>query len=57
MMEILPRITILMKKKKHMMYESYTEQYEGETEYYEYIPDDALTVVYQYYDYVIAGQY
>lgn len=38
-------------------YESYTEPYEGETEYYEYIPDDALTVVYQYYDYVNAGQY
>ncbi|WP_137790956.1 hypothetical protein [Bacillus sp. E(2018)] len=38
-------------------YESYTEPYEGETEYYEYIPDDALTVVYQYYDYVNTGQY
>jgi serine protease Do len=37
-------------------YEDY-ESYEGDTEYYDFIPDDALTVVYTYYDYVNTGQY
>lgn len=38
-------------------YDSYTEPNDGVTEYYDFIPDDALGVVYHYYDYLNAGQY
>lgn len=38
-------------------YYSYTEPNDGVTEYYDFIPDDALGVVYHYYHYLNAGQY
>jgi serine protease Do len=37
--------------------EYYSEPYEGDTEYYEFIPDDALAVVYAFYEYVNTRKY